>query len=46
MIAYPKLVKFFNKNDACRKFITEMKGLVENWLQRLYLLIKNAETIK
>ena len=43
MLAYPKVSKFFNKNDKCRKFVSEMKNIIENWLQRLYLLIKNAE---
>ena len=46
MLPYSKVAKFFTFDDPSRKFVVEMKGLLEGWLQRLYLLISNAEVIK
>ena len=42
-----KVNSFFDFNDDAQdKFIDEMKDLIKNWLQRLGLLVRNAEMIK
>ena len=39
--------EFFNFDDPHQdKFLDEMKDMIKNWLQRLNLLLRNAEFIK